>query len=64
MTKTENIDIQLIISADQVLVAVTRSCFTGEHLVKLPVQTLAPGIYFIKLNRGNSAPETFRVLKQ
>jgi hypothetical protein len=37
---------------------------TGNNLVKLPVQQLAPGIYFIKLSSGNSAPETFRVLKQ
>ena len=64
VTKKENLDIQVINTAGQVLVARHQILLTGENLVKVPVQTLAPGIYFIKLSTGNAAPETFRVLKQ
>jgi hypothetical protein len=64
VTKMENLDIQVINAAGQVLVALHQILLTGENLVKVAVHTLAPGIYCIKLNTGNSAPETFRVLKQ
>jgi hypothetical protein len=64
VTKKENLDIQVINSAGQVLVKQQQVAFTGENLLKIPVQALSPGIYFLNIRTGNSAPQTFRVLKQ
>jgi Secretion system C-terminal sorting domain len=63
-TKKENLDIQVINQAGQVLVTRQAALIAGNNLVKVPVQHLAPGMYFVKLSNGNSAPQTFRVLKQ
>ncbi len=64
VTKKESLDIQVINSAGQVLVKRSQVIFNGENLVKVPVQTLSPGLYFVKITAGNSAPQTLRVLKQ
>ncbi len=64
VSRKENLDIQVINQAGQVLATRQVSLFAGNNTVVIPVQKLAPGLYFVKLSTGNSAPETFRVLKQ
>jgi hypothetical protein len=64
VTKQGTLDLQVINSVGQVLVKRQQEVYSGENQVKIPVQAISPGIYFVKISTGNSAPETFRVLKQ
>jgi Lamin Tail Domain/Secretion system C-terminal sorting domain len=64
VTKKETLDIQVVNSAGQVLVRRQQVAYNGENLVKIPAQALSKGLYFVKISTGNSAPQTFRVLKQ
>ena len=64
VTKKETINIQVVNSAGQVLIKRSQMAYTGENQLKIPVHSLSPGLYFLKLSTGNTAPETLRVLKQ
>ncbi len=64
VSKKEDLDIQIINGAGQVLVSRKQTLMTGDNLVKIPVQQLATGLYFIKLSNGSSASETLKVIKQ
>ena len=64
VTKKENLEIQVVNSAGQVLIKRQQVVYNGENLVKVPVQALSRGLYFVKISTGNTAPETFRVIKQ
>ena len=62
--KKENAVVQVINTAGQLLITKSVTLDPGENQVNIPVHQLAPGLYFVKLSKGGSAPETFRVIKQ
>ena len=64
VTKKETLDIQVVNGAGQVLSRRQQVIYNGENLVKIPAQALSKGIYFVKISSVNTAPQTFRVLKQ
>jgi hypothetical protein len=63
-SRKENLDIQVINGAGQVLITRHFSLNSGDNMLKIPVYSLTPGLYFVKLSNGSSSPETFKVLKQ
>ena len=62
--RKENAVVQVINTAGQLLITRSVTLDPGENQVNIPVHQLAPGLYFVKLSKGGSAPETFRVIKQ
>ncbi len=63
-TRRENVEIQLVNAAGQMLQHQKFNVSAGTSLLQLPVDRIPAGIYFLRTQIGDNYVESFRVIKQ
>jgi hypothetical protein len=63
-TRRENVEVQLINAAGQILQRQKFNVSAGTSLLQLPVDRIPAGMYFLRTQIGDNYVESFRVVKQ